>query len=601
MTTVEHVARPCGDCPDVHEFGSTSRGVSDKAWDGSASRFTDEQYKMSCAACDDGEESVRQRCFLPHHEPGGAINPNGVHAAAGRVSSLKGKSPEAISRAKAHLRSHYKALGEEAPDSIAASAGPQTDVAPPGGSTNETEGEVGLVAADGPVDVTGLPTRWHGYAMVEGLRSGRYLVRAGATLWRDIPLTIEWQPEGSDHSKPFIVGGIDTAEDPIVRAGYQLLPCGGTFDLEGEMGREAARQCRDKRLRWISAVTEVFTSEERSGSTDGGFGDPLLDELFGMSDDWYTEVISQRIVSLAMVTIPNWPQCVIAPEGEELPEVEPMGNIPEAAPVLIAAAAEAGIDLEAPPRGWFEDPHFPCYTPMTVTREGKVMFHLAPWGVEHTSYPGRKVYAPHSVSNYAYAMTGRRRCDDGTLIPTGPITLGTGHADTDPAVSYHAAAAHYDNTGVAVADVVYGEDQFGIWASGALRPGVTSEQIGVMLASAPSGDWRSIRGDLDLIATLMVNHPGFPPIPGSLQASALWKATAHENGPRAGFTHDGEQKTMVSLVAAGIVPRDQTGALSRRLLSLEAQVASLRHVIEPALTASIDALRARVFPNGEVE
>jgi 2'-5' RNA ligase len=94
----------------------------DLAWDGSASRFTDPQYQKACAACDTGDGSAKQRCFLPHHEPGGGLNADGVHAAAQRISSLSGHSPEAVAKAKAHLRGHYKTLGEKPPDSIAATA-----------------------------------------------------------------------------------------------------------------------------------------------------------------------------------------------------------------------------------------------------------------------------------------------------------------------------------------------------------------------------------------------------------------------------------------------------------------------------------------------
>lgn len=111
------------DCaPDGPEhFGPTGNSKVTKPWDGAASRFTDPQYKTAAAACDPGDGSVKERCFLPHHEPGGAVNVNGVHAAAQRVSSLKGHSPAAVATAKAHLRSHYKALGEDPPAALTAS------------------------------------------------------------------------------------------------------------------------------------------------------------------------------------------------------------------------------------------------------------------------------------------------------------------------------------------------------------------------------------------------------------------------------------------------------------------------------------------------
>jgi hypothetical protein len=102
------------------EFGPTGGSVTDKDWDGSASRFTDAQYQTAAAACDPADKGPpKTRCFLPHHEPDGTINRNGVHAAAQRVGSLEGRSPDAVSAAKAHLRNHYRTdLDEDPPDSL---------------------------------------------------------------------------------------------------------------------------------------------------------------------------------------------------------------------------------------------------------------------------------------------------------------------------------------------------------------------------------------------------------------------------------------------------------------------------------------------------
>jgi hypothetical protein len=96
--------------------------------------------------------------------------------------------------------------------------------------------------------------------------------------------------------------------------------------------------------------------------------------------------------------------------------------------------------------------------------------------------------------------------------------MNTTHASE----SARAAVAmnHYDDTGFAVADVAAGEDQWGIWIAGALRPGVTEEQIRVLRGSPLSGDWRRIGNNLELIGALAVNTPGFPiPRPSGLVAS----------------------------------------------------------------------------------
>jgi hypothetical protein len=81
--------------------------------------------------------------------------------------------------------------------------------------------------------------------------------------------------------------------------------------------------------------------------------------------------------------------------------------------------------------------------------------------------------------------------DDGSRVPVGQVTLGTGHA---PIYASAQAAAHYDNTGTAVADVRAGSDVYGIWVAGALRPGVTDTQVRALRGAALSGDWRRSTG-----------------------------------------------------------------------------------------------------------
>jgi HK97 family phage prohead protease len=98
--------------------------ISEGTWDGSASRFTDAQYEKSCvldrSKCggDAAKGSVKERCSLPIREPNGDLSRAGVHAAASRINQVKDACPAAISAAKSQLRTAYKTLGEDAPDSI---------------------------------------------------------------------------------------------------------------------------------------------------------------------------------------------------------------------------------------------------------------------------------------------------------------------------------------------------------------------------------------------------------------------------------------------------------------------------------------------------
>ena len=188
--------------------------------------------------------------------------------------------------------------------------------------------------------------------------------------------------------------------------------------------------------------------------------------------------------------------------AEEADEVK----APEAPPPmlsLIAGAAPAN-----PPAEWFTDPKLAVPTGVTVTPEGRIYGHVASWGICHIAHTNQCVTAPHSVAGYAYFHTGEVLTREGTRVATGRITLDTTHAG--PQLNALSAAQHYEHTGAAVADVVAGEDQWGIWFSGAIRPTATEEQVRTLRASPLSGDWRRIDSGLEMIAALSVNVPGFP-------------------------------------------------------------------------------------------
>jgi hypothetical protein len=93
--------------------------MTSRPWDGSAARFTDEQYQRSCLIDRGGDASIKTRCSLPVLEPDGTINTNALSAAAGRLNQLADVSAAAKAAAKSKLRGLYKAAGMEVPDSLA--------------------------------------------------------------------------------------------------------------------------------------------------------------------------------------------------------------------------------------------------------------------------------------------------------------------------------------------------------------------------------------------------------------------------------------------------------------------------------------------------
>jgi hypothetical protein len=156
----------------------------------------------------------------------------------------------------------------------------------------------------------------------------------------------------------------------------------------------------------------------------------------------------------------------------------------------------------------FVNPKLTRATPIRVTEDGRVSGHLASWRKCHMGIGNRCVIAPKSKTNYAYFRLGEVLCDDGSLVKVGKITLGTGHADEKFGVI--PATEHYDNTGSVVAVVNAGEDKFGVWVAGALVAGVTEDRVAELRRSPLSGDWRRVDNNLELVAALAVNSPGFP-------------------------------------------------------------------------------------------
>lgn len=67
-----------------------TRSVTDRPWDGSPARFTDEQYQRSCLIDRSGEMPPKQRCSLPVLEPDGTVNSNALGAAASALAGGRG-------------------------------------------------------------------------------------------------------------------------------------------------------------------------------------------------------------------------------------------------------------------------------------------------------------------------------------------------------------------------------------------------------------------------------------------------------------------------------------------------------------------------------
>lgn len=398
--------------------------------------------------------------------------------------------------------------------------------------------------------------RWEGVIAREGEMTGDgRLIEDGALRWDDlpIPLRVAFKDVGG-HDGAEVCGRIETVER---RDGGDIYAT-GTFDLGSATGTEAFRQVSEQMSNGVSIDTDDVTFRimakadmpEADVADSGDDSDPegRVKVAAMSSSDELTVLESARLRAATLVAVPAFAtariyaagQAPSTPEPAELDEnvdsKEKMARSADA-DLLSRDSLTAAAIPTAPPEAWFKDPNLTGPTALVVEDDGRVYGHLAAWGTCHIGQIGKCVEPPTSPSNYAYFRTGALQTAEGTSVAVGHLTMGTGHAG--PRDSANAAAEHYDNTGTVFADVAAGEDAYGIWVAGSLRPGITAEQVRVARSAPISGDWRTIRGSLELVGALAVNVPGFPvPRPQGLLAS-------------------GEVK---SLQASGVVAHDDSAA-----------------------------------------
>lgn len=381
--------------------------------------------------------------------------------------------------------------------------------------------------------------RWEGVIAREGEMTGDgRLIEDGALRWDDlpIPLRVAFKDVGG-HDGAEVCGRIETVER---RDGGDIYAT-GTFDLGSAVGAEAFRQVSEQMSNGVSIDTDDVTfrimakadmpEADVADSGNGGEAGPdgRVKVAAMSSSDELTVIESARLRAATLVAVPAFATARVYAAGqapstskpaerdENVDSEEKMARSADADPLSRDSLTAAAIPT-APPEAWFKDPNLTGPTALVVEDDGRVYGHIAAWGTCHIGQVGKCVEPPTSPSNYAYFRTGALKTAEGTSVAVGHLTMGTGHAG--PRDSANAAAEHYDNTGTVFADVAAGEDAYGIWVAGSLRPGISAEQVRVARSAPISGDWRTIRGSLELVGALAVNVPGFPvPRPQGLLAS----------------------------------------------------------------------------------
>lgn len=225
----------------------------------------------------------------------------------------------------------------------------------------------------------------------------------------------------------------------------------------------------------------------------------------------------------------------------------------------IGEPVTAAVAPIAPPREWFDDPKLDGPAHLTVTADGRIFGHAAPWHVCHAGIRNDCVMAPKDRTGYKFFKNGTVLTADGTSVRVGKITMDTVHAPTRDSFGRTPGLipteAHYADTGKQIAVVAVGEDQYGIWVAGAVVPEASPEQVARLRRSPLSGDWRPEPHGYELAGLLAVTDPGFPVAavtasgePGAIQGAFMAQQHAHDAEPECSPCENKEKLTAAAVL-----------------------------------------------------
>ena len=322
---------------------------------------------------------------------------------------------------------------------------------------------------------------WSGVLARLGIPTGDgRIIAPGEGSSRDLPLPLMWQELSDDgHGGSRVVARIES-----------LSIGDGMVTATGSMLDSAP-----------FAVIEQLEAGLLGPSVD-------LDDIEYTMDDQERIVITKwRIAGATLVAIPAFADVSVTLDPEPVLPGDRVMDDRASMPWDDLEKVLGSASPPLPPLDWFRQPDLSELTPLTISNTGRVFGHIAGWGTCHIGLPGC-VTPPASQSGYSYFHVAEQATAEGVVLPVGTLVAGPRHAD--PQAAFQAAQSHYDVPGAAVARVMAGEDEHGIWVAGWMLPGATEEAKQVFRSSPVSGDWRRIGGGLEMIAVCPVNAPGFP-------------------------------------------------------------------------------------------
>lgn len=370
---------------------------------------------------------------------------------------------------------------------------------------------------------------------------GRIFKPGGTFGFRTFPLPLMFQRETSEgHDASVIIGAIRSGEirdDGIYGVGVLFT------------SPEAAEAAALLEEGVIRPSIDWCDQEWELADKDGNPVDPetMDPEMIG---EVMFQITAGNLMGATLVSKPAFDGTDVTLDAEgavvEEPAEEAAVDLTET-DVREALVASGGGLAPVFDRSMFENPTLTEPTGIHVTPEGRVLGHVATWNECHVGVGNACVMAPRSKTNYALFHVSEVDTSDGPLA-VGRLTVGGGHAH--PKAGVVPAREHYDNAGACWAIGRVYEDEVGIAFSGVVHPHATPRQIMDGTSAPLSGDWRRHGGNLEMVAALTVNTPGFPVVRGA----------ADERGRD------------VSLVAAGMLQPEERGK-ERPLTEIVAEAA----------------------------
>lgn len=152
-------------------------------------------------------------------------------------------------------------------------------------------------------------------------------------------------------------------------------------------------------------------------------------------------------------------------------------------------------------------PEPPVPMKLTLWDDGSFAGHLAMWDSCHIGYTQYCKKPPRSKTRYQIAQQGSVLLEGGQDLRVARMSLGSGHAPGR--LSPKATADFYEREAQCVGHSIITNGELGIWISGHANRHADDSLVDRFGSAAISGDWRRFRRNLELVAVLSVNTPGY--------------------------------------------------------------------------------------------